>query len=204
MCHLSGAIDEFLTRHPDLTINIDFSDRHLDLIEEGIDLAFRIADLKNSSLMARKIAPIKRILCASPTYLGENGTPEKPGDLAHHRLLHYNSFGPSNWKLEDHKGHQHSIHVTAKIIANNGDFLKEMAIAGHGILITPSFISWRAITSGQLVQVLPDYKPPQLNAYAVYPQTRYLSHRTRALIDFLVERFGDNPYWDQSLDAHEN
>lgn len=101
-----------------------------------------------------------------------------------------------------HEGHEEfegvlSIYsINAKMIANNGDFLKDMAIAGHGIASLPTFISWKAIAAGILVPVLTDFKRPQANAYAVYPQTRYLSQRTRVLIDFLVERFGDKPYWD--------
>ena len=199
LSHLSSAIDSFVKQHPELTINIDFSDRQVDLVEEGLDLAFRIAELKDSSLIARKISPIKIILCASPDYLKEHGTPETPDDLKNHKLLHYNISGTSTWKLSDEKGKQYSINVTAKIIANNGNFLRDMAIAGHGIVSSPTFISWKAIATGDLVTVLSDYKLPQLNAYAVYPQTRYLSQRTRMLIDFLVERFGDNPYWDQHI-----
>ncbi len=199
LCHLSIAIDDFVKQHPELTININFSDRQVDLVEEGLDLAFRIPDLKDSSLIARKISPIKIILCASPDYLKKHGKPNTPTDLNNHRLLHYNVSGSSNWKLTDIKGKQHSINISAKIIANNGDFLKDMAVAGHGIVSSPTFISWKAIATGDLVPVLSDYKLPQLNAYAVYPQTRYLSQRTRILIDFLVERFGDNPYWDQNI-----
>lgn len=199
LAHLAPAIDVFAKEHPKLTINIDFSDRQVDLVEEGLDLAFRIADLKDSSLIARKISPINIILCASPDYLKKHGKPNTPTDLNNHRLLHYNVSGSSNWKLTDIKGKQHSINISAKIIANNGDFLKDMAVAGHGIVSSPTFISWKAIATGDLVPVLSDYKLPQLNAYAVYPQTRYLSQRTRILIDFLVERFGDNPYWDQNI-----
>ena len=86
-----------------------------------------------------------------------------------------------------------------KLVANNGDFLCDMAIAGHGIILTPSFIAWRALAAGDLVPLMPEHWPPHLNAYAVYPQARYLSRRARAFIDFLAERFGDNPYWDQNL-----
>jgi DNA-binding transcriptional LysR family regulator len=199
LSHLTGAIDAFVKQHPKLNINIDFSDRQVDLIEEGIDLAFRIADLKDSNLISRKISPIRTMLCASPDYLTDRGIPKTPNDLKRHRLLYYSLSGSSSWKLIDKNGDQHLINVTANIIANNGDFLKDMAVAGHGIVMLPTFISWQAMTTGELVSVLPDYKSLQLNAYAVYPQTRYLSQRTRMLIDFLVERFGDNPYWDQNI-----
>lgn len=199
LCHLSPAIDAFLKLHPELSINIDFSDRKIDLIEEGLDLAFRIAELKDSTLIARKISPIRVVLCASPDYLKAHGTPKKPDDLKHHQLLHYNLSDSPGWKLTDKQGKVFSVNISASINANNGDFLKKMAVAGHGIVATPTFISWKEIAVGDLVPVLNNYKLPQRNAYAVYPQTRYLSQRTRMLIDFLVERFGDNPYWDQNL-----
>jgi DNA-binding transcriptional LysR family regulator len=199
LSHLSKAIDLFIKQNPELIININFSDRQVDLIEEGLDLAFRIGDLKDSSLIARKISPIKIILCASPEYLKQYGTPNIPSDLKNHQLLHYNVSGKSQWKLEDNQGTQHIVNVSSNLIANNGDFLKDMAIAGHGIVASPTFISWQAIAIGDLVPVLSDYKLPQANAYAVYPQTRYLSHRTRELIDFLTDYFGENPYWDQNL-----
>jgi DNA-binding transcriptional LysR family regulator len=199
LCHLAKAIDAFVKQHPELSINIDFSDRQVDLVEEGLDMAFRIADLKDSSLMARKISPIRILLCASPDYLQKNGTPKTPKELKQHRLLRYNVPGSSAWKLTDKDGKQHLVNVSAKIVANNGDFLRDMAIAGHGIVPIPTFICWQAIITGELVPILSDYKLPQLNAYAVYPQTRYLSQRARMLIDFLVECFGDNPYWDEDI-----
>lgn len=199
LSHLTPAIDDFLNLHPELSININFSDSQINLIEEGLDLAVRIADLKDSSLIARKLSPIKTQLCASPDYLRKYSTPKSIDDLKHHQLLHYNLSSASSWKLTDKQGEQHLINVKAKIMANNGDFLKDMAVAGHGIIMMPTFISWKAIANAELVPILSDYLTPQLNAYAVYPQTRYLSQRTRLLIDFLVERFGETPYWDKRV-----
>ncbi len=201
LCHLSTAIDSFIQQHPKLLINTNFSDRQVDLVEEGMDLAFRIATLKDSSLIARKITPVRHVLCASPDYLKKRGTPKTPDELKSHQLLHYNVSGSSTWKLIDQQGGQHVINVSAYMVANNGDFLKDMAIAGHGIVMAPTFIAWKAIASGELVPVLTDYNTPQYNAYAVYPQTRYLSQRTKVLIDFLVARFGDDPYWDQNIQS---
>jgi len=199
LCHLSPAFDEFFRAHPGLVLNIDFSDRHIDLVEQGVDLAIRIADLGDSSLQARRICPIRLLLCASPAYFKRHGIPETPGDLAGHRILQYDIGGSPQLRLQDKQGVEHVVPVDASMTANNGDFLRDMAVAGHGIILTPSFIAWQAIASGDLVTVLDAYCPPQLNAYAVYPQTRYLSRRARMLIDFLVARFGDNPYWDQFL-----
>ncbi|PTN12045.1 LysR family transcriptional regulator [Nitrosomonas aestuarii] len=203
LSHLAPAIDSFIKLHPELTININFSDRQVDLVEEGMDLALRIADLKDSSLVARKLSPIRTLLCASPHYLQEYGTPKTVYELKQHRLLHYNLSNTSSWKFVDKQGAQHSIPVSAKIVANNGDFLKDMAIAGHGIIMMPTFITWKTIVDGKLVPIMPDYQSPSFNAYAVYPQKRYLSHRTKILIDFLAERFGDNPYWDEAIKVYQ-
>lgn len=199
LCHLSPAIDDFLRLHPALKINIDFSDRHIDLVEQGVDVAIRISRLVDSRLQARLICPIRILMCASPAYLEKHGLPLQADDLNKHRLLQYNIGAGHSLSLSDGQGRQHTIHTDPVIVANNGDFLRDMAIAGHGVVLTPSFIAWQAISSGDLVTILPDYFLPQPSAYAVYPQTRYLSHRVRVLIDFLVDRFGQNPYWDQFL-----
>lgn len=200
LSHLSPAIDVFVRNHPELNIHIDFSDRQIDLVQEGVDLAFRIADLKDSSLKARKITPIRMMLCACPEYLKQHGIPQTHDDLLKHQVLYYNSSGAvSSWRLVDPQGKEHIVNLKAKIIANNGDFLRDMGIAGHGIFISPTFISWEALAKGDLVQVLPDYRIPSMNAYAVYPRTRYLPQRARLLIEFLANRFGDNPYWDQYI-----
>jgi DNA-binding transcriptional LysR family regulator len=199
LCHLSPAIDVFAREHPGLTINIDFSDRHIDLVEQGVDLAIRIADLKDSSLRARRICPIRILLCASRSYLEENGTPLKPEELKNHRFLGYDVGASNTIRLSDGQGGEQLIHMSSHITANNGDFLRDMALAGHGIVALPTFIAWRALAAGDLVPVLESYSPPQLNAWAVYPPTRYLSQRARLFIDFLVERFGDKPYWDDYM-----
>jgi len=199
LCHLSPAIDIFMREHPGLKFNIDFADRQVDLVEQGVDLAIRITQLKDSSLQARRICPIRLLLCASPRYLEKNGIPQSPDDLKNHRVLQYDIGQGSLMKLSDKQGREQIIHARPRMMANNGDFLRDMAIAGHGIILTPSFIAWQAIAAGDLVMVLQDYCPPRRSAYAVYPQNRYLSQRARAFIDFLADRFGENPYWDQFL-----
>ncbi len=194
--HLTPAIDEFVRAHPEVTIDVDFSDRQVDLVEQGIDLALRIAELGDSSLQARRICGIRLLMCASPGYLEAHGAPRDLADLAAHRLLHYDIGGRPQWRLRDGKGREARVQAQPIMKANNGDFLRDMAIAGHGIVLAPTFIAWRALASGELVPVLPDHRPASLNAWAVYPRSRFLSQRTRAFIDFLVERFGGTPYWD--------
>ena len=195
--HLAPALDSFAQNQPELTLHVDFSDQHIDLIEGGYDLAFRIGDLDDSTLKARRISPIRFVMCASPAYLEKKGIPQHPDDLKHHALLRYTLLNTHSWKLLDANGKDVSVPVTAKILANNGNFLCKMGVAGHGILISPTFIAWQALSAGDLIPVLPNYSIPSANAYAVYPQTRYLSQRARLLIDYLLDRFGDTPYWDQ-------
>ncbi|WDD97234.1 LysR family transcriptional regulator [Thalassomonas actiniarum] len=197
LMHLTSAIDEFCERHPDLTIEIDFADRQIDLVEEGYELAIRIADLKDSSLQAKRITPVRHVLCASPDYLDARGTPETITDLKQHQFLQYGKASHAKLHITDPKGKTVHFPLTAKMKANNGDFLRDMAIAGHGITYLPTFIAWQAVLTGELVPLLCDHKLPVANVYAVYPQTRFLSQRARVLIDFMAERFGDNPYWDQ-------
>lgn len=195
--HLTPAIEEFTRRHPAVMIDIDFSDRQVDLVAQGIDLAVRIAELRDSSLQARHICPIRLMLCASPDYLDRTGVPQSPDELADRRMLHYDIGGGNVLRLADGHGGEQPVPIRPRLVANNGDFLRDLAIAGQGIVLTPSFISWRAVARGALVPLLQPHWPTPLNAYAVYPQTRYLSRRARTFIDFLAERFGPEPYWDR-------
>jgi DNA-binding transcriptional LysR family regulator len=195
--HLAPAIEEFISVHPGVRIDIDFSDRQIDLVAQGVDLAIRIAELRDSSLKARRICPVRLMLCASPAYLERHGAPGSPQELVQHRVLHYDIGGGPVLRLADGRGGEQSLSVQPALVANNGDFLRDMAIAGHGIVLAPTFIAWQAVAMGDLVPLLQAFWPPPLNAYAVYPQGRYLSRRARAFIDFLAERFGENPYWDQ-------
>lgn len=198
LTHLSPALDTFFKEHPQLTLDIDFTDNQIDLIGGGYDLAFRIGDLDDSSLKARRLFPVNFALCASPKYLEEHGTPKDHEALKTHQVLRYSLASNTTLTLVDKDQQKHHVAIKGNIIANNGDFLSFMAAAGHGILFTPTFISWESLAIGDLVPILQDYQLPKMNAYAVYPQSRTLSRRTRLLIDFLVERFGDNPYWDQN------
>ena len=199
IAHLTPAIDLFMRQHPELKIEIDFSDRQVDIIEGGYDLAFRIGTLKDSSLKARKITPIRHVLCASPSYLEEHGSPTEPQQLKEHKILKYGSLPLAGIHLEDQTGQQHLVNVEAYFIANNGDAIKQMALSGHGIVMLPTFIVWEALAKGDLVPVLEHYSLLTMHAYAIYSPNRYLPRKVRSLIDFLIERFGDNPYWDQHI-----
>ena len=197
LMHLNDVIDEYANKHPDLKFELDLSDRHTDLIEEGFELAIRIRELQDSSYQAKRLALIRYALCASPEYLEKMGTPKTFEDLKDHKFLQYGLSKSSTIALIDEQGKKHQVTVNGKIKANNGDFLREMAVKGHGIAFLPTFITYKTLSSGELVPILQQYQLPTLNAYAVYPKNRFLSQRCRYLIDFIAERFGDNPYWDK-------
>lgn len=200
LTHLTPVLDAFIKEYPSLSLHVDFSDQCIDLIEGGYDLAFRIGDLEDSTLKARQITPINLIMCASPDYLKRCGVPEKMSDLKDHSLLRYSLADKmSSWTFMDKNNTERMVPIEAKMHSNNGDFLRDMAISGHGIVSLPTFIVWQALLKKELIPILPDYSIAPKNAYAVYPNTRCLSQKTRLLIDYLVTQFGDNPYWDQRL-----
>ena len=198
LMHMGPAINDFLKEHPEIEFDLDFNDREVDLIQEGFDLAIRIAKLPDSSLIARRLAPIHTVICASPTYLARMGTPQTPDDLINHQCLVYNLIHNFQyWNFIDAKGEIIKTKIHSYLQASNGEFLRDAAVEGQGINFVPSFIAYKEIERGELVTLLRDYKLPQMDAYAIYPQTRHLSQRVRAFVDFLVKRFEGTPYWDQ-------
>jgi DNA-binding transcriptional LysR family regulator len=199
LLHLAPLIEAFMLLHPDLEFDLDFNDRQIDLMQEGFDLAIRIANLADSSLIARRLAPIRHLLSASPDYLNKHGAPTRPEDLRNHVCLAYSNLAdPGLWPYRAPDGATGSVQVPVKLKANNGDFLYQAALAGHGLILHPTFYLRDAIRRGALVPVLTEYAWPEVNAYAVYPPTRHLSSRVRAFVDFLAQRLAGEPEWDQS------
>lgn len=206
LMHLGPAINEFLQTHPEITFDLDFNDRQVDILTEGFDLAIRIASLPDSSLIARRLTPIQAIMCASPFYLERMGTPQSPKELINHQCLVYSLISNyENWSLYDTEGQLIKTKIAAYLKASNGEFLRDAAVDGLGIILLPTFIVYKEIERGALVPLLTQYKSSPLAAYAIYPQTRHLSQRVRAFVDFLVKRFEGLPYWDLYLQnrAHE-
>ena len=198
--HLGPAITEFQKLHPAIRFDIDFNDRQIDLIQEGFDVGIRIADLEDSSLIARKLASNSVVVCASPDYLDKHGTPTTPEELIDHHCLTYSYLpNPNQWDFIDMLGQMQTIRVKSSMQSNSGNYLRDAAIAGLGVLRQPTFIAYDEIKKNKLVPILQDYEIPSVNAYAIYPPTRHLSQRVRTFIDFLVERFAGAPYWEQCL-----
>ncbi len=198
--HMGSAINEFLQLHPQIEFELDFNDREIDLIQEGFDLAIRIANLPDSSLIARHLAPIEFVLCASPAYLKARGVPQLPDELSQHQCLVYSLLRDrDHWHLSNRDNKKISIKIHPYLKANTGEFLKEAAVKGQGIILVPSFIAYKEIKSGALLPLLQEYQLAKLNAYAIYPQTRHLSQRVRTFVDFMVKRYEGTPYWDRCL-----
>lgn len=197
LMHLGPAITEFLEQHPDITFDLDFNDRQVDLLLEGYDLAIRIASLPDSSLIARRLATIQLVACASPDYLQRQGEPKLPVELLDHHCLVYNLVNNFDYvNLYDADDQLVKIKITPYLKASNGEFLRDAAISGLGIVVLPVFIVYQAIENGSLVPLLTNYRFASVQAYAIYPQTRHLSQRVRAFVDFLAKRFTGTPYWD--------
>lgn len=202
LMHLTPAIDEFVKRHPQLSITLDFSDRQVDLVEEGFDLALRIGSVHGATTQARKLFESHYVLAASPDYLLRAGTPRTPRDLESHTALNYAGGSSGPWSITDPNGKRYTPNMPARLVANNGDFLLHMACAGHGVVMLPTFIASTSLATGSLIEVLPDCALPSHGGYFIYPRNRYLPKRARLLIDFMVERFGGRAYWDTwSTDA---
>jgi DNA-binding transcriptional LysR family regulator len=198
--HLSGAIPAFHDRFPQITIEAVMNDRFVDLIDEGYDVALRIGDLRDSSLVARRLAPCRAVLCASPAYLDRRGRPARPEELAGHDcLLYANTANPREWSLNGPRGRE-AVAVAGPLLANNGDLLCTAALGGMGITKLPTFIVGPCLRDGRLEIVLPDYPVPEQGIHAVYPHSRNLSQKVRVFVDFLAGRFGPEPYWDAGLD----
>jgi DNA-binding transcriptional LysR family regulator len=196
--HLAPALPDFLDRYPDVELELVMNDRSVDLVDEGFDMAVRIGTLEDSSLVARKLAPMRRTVFASPAYLQARGTPASPDDLRAHECLCYSNLGLSQeWRFVRPDGRPWPVEVHGRLHANNGDALRAAALRGFGLAVLPSFFVGRDLQSGALVSVLEEFMPQDSALYAVYPHARHLSPKVRAFVDFLAERFGPFPYWDR-------
>lgn len=169
--HIAPAVPEFLARYPDVTIDMRMTDQFIDVIEEGFDLAIRIANLADSILIARRLAPCRLVACAAPSYLAQRGMPEAPEDLAHHNCLNYTLLATHNeWLFAGRAGEGPlGVRVRGTFQADNGEALRHAMLAGVGIGVMPTFIIGGDLKSGALREILPDYPPPPRTVYAVYP-----------------------------------
>lgn len=202
--HLSPCLADFMQTYPELSVDLELNDRKIDIIAEGFDLALRIGEMEDSSLIARKIANIRGVTVASPAYLKKHGRPNHPKELENHKCLRY-SYAPTpniwSYKLQGTDEAAMDIRIKGPFISNNGEVATKLAVKGIAITRIPLFICWEEIASGELIPILEDYQNFFTAIYAVYPHNRHLSAKVRAFVDFMVARFsGDNCYWDKVLD----
>lgn len=188
---LAPRLIGFIQAHPELNLEVHFSDRQVDLAEDGIDVAVRICPLVPEMLVARPLAGIRRVLCASPGYLAAHGTPTLPDQLKQHRCLYYlNHAARQHWVLTK-AGRDYRVPVTGTMRANSGEMLRIAAVAGCGVILEPYFIVGEDLRAGRLVPLLPDYSVEPRTAYAIYQHAGRYSAKTRAFVDYLARVFAE-------------
>jgi DNA-binding transcriptional LysR family regulator len=194
--HIAPAIAEFLAQHAEVRFDVSLSDRIVDLVEEGFDLAVRVGTTGSENLVARKLGETRLVPCAAPAYLAAHGAPQVPEDLAHHNCFTYEYVTPRNlWRFRDATGAERAVRVAGRLHSNNGDVLAEAAARGAGIVLEPAFVVGAEVRAGRLVPLLQDFTPPPLPIYAVYPSRKHLSAKVRRFVEFLAERFVAGQDW---------
>ncbi len=194
--YLAPLLPPFMLANPELKVDISFNDRFVDLIDEGHDLAVRIGQLPDSSLIARKLAESRSVICAAPDYWDRHGRPAHPSELAKHNCFAYSYLATGNeWRLEGPEGDV-AVRVSGSLTANNGDMLRQAAVAGLGVIATPVFMAQNDLRAGWLEPVLRDYEPPMRGIHAVYPHNRHLSAKVRAFVDYLAGALDPAPWKD--------
>lgn len=196
LMHLAPLWPRLLERHPGLELDVSLSDRVVDLVDEGYDLAVRIGQLPASSLVSRRLASTRLVACAAPAYLAAHGAPARPAELARHAVIGYSLFASGDtWSFSGPAGEE-TVKVQPRMRTNNGDTCRAAALAGQGIILQPSFMVGADLAEGRLVELMPGWRSIALGIYAVYPSRKFLAPKVRVIIDFLVEAFADPPWRD--------
>ncbi|MDT3735740.1 MAG: LysR family transcriptional regulator [Denitratisoma sp.] len=195
--HVAPALADFLGRYPELDIDMTITDRAIDMAEEGCDVVVRVARDLPPNLVARRLAPVRRKLCATPAYFGKHGVPRIPQDLARHNCLDYTHSGEQGlWRFTGPEG-DIAVPVSGRLRINDDEALSQAVLGGLGLALLPTFIIGKDLQAGRLRAALSEYIPVERHVYALYLPTRHLPAKVRAFIDFLLERFGPDPDWDR-------
>lgn len=190
--HLAPLWGEFKALHPKVTLDVTLADRVVDLVEEGFDVAIRIATLESSTLVSKRLATTRMVLCASPRYLEEHGTPTHPAELAQHAVISYSHWSTRDeWRFDGPDGPVR-VKTIPCIHTNSGDTCRAAALAHQGVILQPGFLVGKDLSDGSLVELMPEYRSIELGIYAVYPTRKHVSAKVRALIDFLALHFAKN------------
>jgi DNA-binding transcriptional LysR family regulator len=194
--HLAPLWGKFMARHPKVTLDVSLSDRTVDLIDEGFDAAVRIARMPASSLVSRKLTSTRLVLCASPKYLKRHGMPRHPDELASHAILNYTLLATGdNWEFDGPKGRV-VARVAPRFRTNSGSTCVAAALKHLGIILQPTFLIAEELRSGELVEVLPQYRSSEIGVSVVYPTRKHVPPKVRMLVEFLVAAFRDKPWPD--------
>lgn len=193
---LAPVVGEFLTLYPAVTIDLITGERMVDMVEEGFDLAIRQTPLPDSSLVVRRLAVWRHVLCCSPCYLDEHAPPRQPGDLARHNCVRY-AFYPfdDGWRFIGPNGEAVSVRVSGNLVSGNAETLRIVALQGQAIFLAPGFVIADDLEAGRLVPIMSDYKPAELAVNAIYPHRRHLSAKVRGFIDLLAQRIVEHQRW---------
>ncbi len=195
--HVAPYIGRFREQHPGLDLEIIVTDQILDIVREGIDVAVRVSELDDSSLVAKKLAPCRKVFCASPEYLKKHGTPKELGELGQHKVIAENSM---SWGLQG-PGGVSSYRPSSEVRTNSSDIALQAVIAGAGLGFRPTYEIRDELLSKRLTQILPQYREaPSVAVYAVYPDKQFIPARLRVFVDFLMAAYGPSPYWDEGLE----
>lgn len=196
LLYLSHLWAEFMEAHPDVHLEVTLTDRMVDLLEEGVDVAIRVARLPSSSLVSRRLSSTRMVLCATPRYLAEKGTPQHPHQLAQHSLIGYTLLvNRESWVFEGPEG-QVSVKVDPHMQSNSGDTCRAVALGHRGIILQPTFLIGDDLRAGRLVEVMPEYRSLELGIYAMYPTRQHVLPKVRLLIDHLVQAFAQKTWPD--------
>ncbi|WP_449286146.1 LysR family transcriptional regulator [Marinobacter sp. PE14] len=197
--HISPLIPKILKRHPKLDIELLMDDRPVDLVADGIDIAIRsgFGGLPDSALVARKLAPLRQAIFASPDYGRERPLPRTPAELAEHNCILFSYSRDSNVWTFERNGASENVEVTGSYRVNNSEAILAAILEGIGVGRLPTFVAGPLVKSGQLVNLFPDYRIPDHTLYAVFPERQYLPAKVRVFLEFALEYLGgDEPYWD--------
>ena len=198
--HIASALPAFLAKYPEVSIDMTLSDRFIDMAEEGYDVAIRSAwqDEAGLNLIARELAPSRRKVCAAPDYFRRRGVPQRPDDLLHHNCLIYTRGGEAEWWRFVGPEGEIRVPVSGNLRINDNEALWRAVLGGVGVALLPTFLIGEDLQRGTLQAALTEYTPLERSVYAIYLSNRHLSAKVRAFIDFFVDRFGPEPYWDQT------
>jgi DNA-binding transcriptional LysR family regulator len=191
LAHLAPLWPDFMSRYPDVLLDVTLADRVVDLVEEGYDMSVRIARLPSSSLVSKKLASTRLKLCASPGYLRKHGKPKHPSELIGHTVLSYSLLATGDhWAFDGPRG-KVSVTVKPAMRTNSGDTCRTAALKNKGVILQPSFMVGDDLLSGALIELMPEYRSTEFGVYAIYPTRQYVSPKVRALIDFLADAMKD-------------